>query len=142
MQANYGADMSSPPPPPPMPPGPPTGSGPGGFQPPPGYGSPPGYQPYGFQPAGQQPTTSGMAIASLVCSLAGILICGIPAVLGVIFGFIGLSQTKDGARNGRGMAIAGLVVGIVVVLLWGALWVAVAAAPDHCIEFGNSNNCP
>ena len=113
----------------------------GGFQPPPGYGSPPGYQPYGFQPTGQQPSTSGMAIASLVCSLAGIVICGIPAVLGVIFGFVGLSQTKDGARNGRGLAIAGLVIGILVVLFWGALLVAVAADPDHCIEFGTSNNC-
>ena len=123
-----------------MPPGPPSGNG--GFQPPPGYGTPQGYQPYGFQPVGQQTPTSGMAIASLVCSLAGILICGIPAVLGVIFGFVGLSQTKDGARRGRGMAIAGLVVGIIVVLLWGALWVAVAADPDHCIEFGSSNNCP
>ena len=125
-----------------MPPGPPTGSGPGGLQPPPGYGSPPGYQPYGFAPVGQQPPKSGMAIASLVCSLAGIVACGIPAVLGVIFGFVGLSQTKDGARSGRGMAVAGLVIGIVVVLLWGALWVAVAADPDHCIEFGTSNNCP
>ena len=119
-----------------MQPRPPMPSGPGGFQP------PPGYQPYGFQPAGQQPTTSGMAIASLVCSLAGVLLCGIPAVLGVIFGFVGISQTKDGARKGRGMAIAGLVIGVAVVLLWGALWVAIAADPDHCIEFGNSNNCP
>jgi len=59
-------------------------------------------------------------------------------VLGVIFGFVGLSQTKNGARNGRGMAIAGLVVGIIVVLAW----VAIAADPDHCIEFGTSNNCP
>lgn len=123
-----------------MPPGPPTG--PGGFQPPPGYGSPPGYQPYGFQPTGQQPSTSGMAIASLVCSLAGLLICGVPAVLGVIFGFVGLSQTKNGARNGRGLAIAGLVVGIIAVLLWGALWIAVAVAKNHCITFGTNNNCP
>jgi len=122
-----------------MPPGPP--SGPGGFQRPPGYGSPQGYQPYGFQPVGQQPPTSGMAIASLVCSLAGIVFCGIPAVLGVIFGFVGLSQTKGGDRSGRGMAIAGLVVGIAVVLLWGASWVAIAVDPDHCIEFGTSNNC-
>lgn len=131
--------MSSPPPPPPGPPQPP---GQGGFQPPPGYGQPQGYQPYGFQPVAQQSKTSGMAIASLVCSLSGILLCGIPAVLGVIFGFIGLSQTKDGARNGRGMAVAGLIVGIAVVALWGVLWIAVAADPDHCIEFGNSNNCP
>ena len=136
----YGAAMSSPPPPPPGPPTPP-GQG-GGFQPPPGYGQPQGYQPYGFQPVAQQSKTSGMAIASLVCSLAGLLLCGVPAILGVIFGFVGLSQTKDGARNGRGMAMAGLIIGVAVVLLWGALWVAIANDPDHCIEFGTSNNCP
>ena len=62
-------------------------------------------------------------------------------MLGVIFGFVGLSQTKDNARSGRGLAIAGLVVGIIVVLMWGALWVAVAVDPDHCIEFGSSNTC-
>ncbi len=89
----------------------------------------------------QQPGTSGMAIASLVCSIVGFFLCGLPAVLGVIFGFVGLSQTKDNARSGRGLAIAGLVVGIIVVLMWGALWVAVAVDPDHCIEFGSSNTC-
>jgi hypothetical protein len=37
-----------------------------------------------------------------------------PGVLGIIFGFIGLKQTKDNARKGRGMAIAGLVIGIIL----------------------------
>lgn len=126
-----------------MPPGPP--SGPAGFPPsgPTGFQPPPGYQPYGFQPVAPQQSTSGLAIASLVCSLVGLFLCGVPAVLGVIFGFVGLSQTKNNARRGRGMAIAGLVVGIIVVLLWGVLWVAIAVDPDHCIEFGStSNQCP
>ena len=63
----------------------------GGFQPPPGYQQPgyqqpgyvfqrPGYQPPGYQPYSGQPMqqgTSGMAIASLVCSLTGFFTCGI-----------------------------------------------------------------
>ena len=82
-----------------------------------------------------------MAIASLVCSVAGLLLCGVPAILGVIFGGVGLSQTKDNARAGRGLAIAGLIIGVLAVVAWGALWIAVANDADHCIEFGNSNVC-
>jgi hypothetical protein len=88
-----------------------------------------------------QPGTSGMAIASLVCSLTGLFTCGITALLGVIFGFVGLSQTKDGARGGRGLAIAGLVIGLIFLALWVWLWVAVAVDPDHCLEWGTSNAC-
>jgi hypothetical protein len=82
-----------------------------------------------------------MAIASLVCSVVGLFLCGVPAILGVIFGGIGLSQTKDNARSGRGLAIAGLIIGVLAVLAWGALWIAVANDPDHCLDFGSSNAC-
>ncbi len=78
-----------------------------------------------------------MAVASLVCSLVGLLLCGVPAILGIVFGAVGLSQTKDNARPGRGMAMAGLMIGIVVVLLWVALFVAVAMSDDGCIYFGS-----
>jgi hypothetical protein len=78
-------------------------------------------QPYGQQPYGQQPYppyqqqypaygypqpkggTNGLAIASLIlaflCSLAG-LICGI----------IALNQIRDRQQEGRGLAIAGIVI--------------------------------
>jgi hypothetical protein len=61
-----------------------------------------------------------MAIASLVCSLAGLLSCGIGSVLGVVFGHIGLSQIKreGGTQPGRGLAIAGLVIGYLLIALW------------------------
>ena len=95
---------------------------------------PMGYQPYGGQAAPQG--TSGLAIASLVCSIVGFFLCGVPAILGVIFGGVALGQTKDNARRGRGLAMAGLIVGILVVLLWGALWIAVATSNDGCIYFG------
>jgi len=111
--------------------------GPGGFQPPPGYQPLPGYQPFGGQPMAQQPGTSGMAIASLVCSIVGIFLCGTTSILGVIFGFIGLSQTKDNVRPGRGLAIAGLVIGIIVVLLWGVFWAAAATSKNGCVHFGS-----
>ena len=127
--------MSTPPPPPPnnSPFGP---RGPQPFNPMP----PVGYQQYGGQPA--QQGTSGLAVASLVCSLVGIFLCGVPAILGVIFGGIALGQTKDNARPGRGLAMAGLIIGILVVLAWGALWVAAATSNNGCIYFGRRpSNC-
>lgn len=48
--------------------------------------------------------TNGMAIAALVCSL-------VLAPLGIIFGHISLAQIKRTGEDGRGMAIAGLVIG-------------------------------
>ena len=99
-----------------------------------------GYQQYGGQPA--QQGTSGMAVASLVCSLVGFVLCGVPAILGVIFGGIALGQTKDNVRRGRGLALAGLIIGILVVLLWGALWFAAATSDNGCIYFGRRpSNC-
>ena len=63
------------------------------------------------------PPTSGMAIASLVC---GVMICGLMAtsILAVIFGIVGLQKTRGGAYGGRGLAISGLILGLVGVGAW------------------------
>jgi hypothetical protein len=50
--------------------------------------------------------TNGLAIASLVVSLT---CCG---PIGMILGFVALSQIKKSGEQGRGMAIAGVVIGI------------------------------
>ena len=50
--------------------------------------------------------TNGMAIAALITGLT-------MAPLGIIFGHIALSQIKRTGQDGRGMAIAGLVLGYV-----------------------------
>jgi hypothetical protein len=51
-----------------------------------------------------------MAIASLVCSLVWFVWIG--SVLGVIFGHVALAETRrDPHVSGRGLAIAGLVIG-------------------------------
>lgn len=67
-------------------------------------------------PTGDEKKTSGFAIASLVCSLVGILFFkSILGMLGFIFGCIGLSQCdkthKPYPYSGIGMAIAGVVIG-------------------------------
>lgn len=86
-------------------------------------------QPYGlqpYQPPSQQyyvqqtyvrPPDQGMAVASLVCSLIGLVMC-FPAILGIIFGHIALSKAKRGEAGGQGMAQAGMIIGYVVTALW------------------------
>src|ERR1700722_18738779 len=77
-----------------------------------------GPSPYGLgPPMPQQPPANRLAVASLVCSLAGILFGGITAILGVIFGFVARSQIKKsrGTQSGGGVALAGIVVGFAVI---------------------------
>lgn len=93
------------------------------------YGQPPG-QPYGQQP-GQpygmpqypygyppQPKPQQNAILALVLSCVGFVTCGITAIVGVIFGHIAMGKIKRGEEDGRGLALAGLIVGYVVIAGW------------------------
>jgi hypothetical protein len=60
--------------------------------------------------------TSGMAVASLVLGITGLVIIPfITSILAIIFGVIGLGQIKrsNGAITGKGMAVAGLILGII-----------------------------
>ncbi len=69
------------------------------------------------EPLGDQ-RTSVMAVVSLVCSL----ICLVPGlgVIGVILGVIALLMisNSNGRLGGRGLAIAGLIVGLLVSAIW------------------------
>jgi hypothetical protein len=55
----------------------------------------------------------------LVLGLAGFLSCGLTSILAVIFGGVALSQINKRPEEltGRGLAIAGLVLGIVMLVL-------------------------
>ena len=68
-------------------------------------------------PAYGQPTgakTNVLAIVSLIASIAGIVIAwGIGSIVGIICGHISLSQIKKTGEEGRGMAVAGLIVGYI-----------------------------
>ena len=58
--------------------------------------------------------TSGMAIASLACSIAGFFMClFIGQILGIIFGYRARREIKGsaGAVEGEGLATAGIIVG-------------------------------
>jgi hypothetical protein len=90
----------------------------------PGYGMPPAQPSYGapaLDPYATPPAkTNGLAIAALVSSIVGYF-CVLPFVLGIIFGAVSLGQIKKGNGTGRGLAIAGIVVGAVGLVAYSLL---------------------
>ncbi len=102
----------------------------------PAWGSP--YSPYGVGAPGPlstaTPRTNGLAIASLACSVGGIIpfFFGISCVVGVILGFVSLGQIKrtGGVQPGRGLAIAGIAVGFSLIAIF-LLIVVLAVTTSH-----------
>ncbi|HEX6353790.1 DUF4190 domain-containing protein [Actinophytocola sp.] len=66
-------------------------------------------QPYGYPMYGAQPSTNGMAIASMVLGILWLYWVG--SILALIFGYVARDQIKKNGQSGDGMAIAGIVLG-------------------------------
>jgi hypothetical protein len=68
------------------------------------------------------PKPSGFAVASLVLGILGVFVSwftfGIPSMLAVVFGHVGVSRVHRGIGDGRGMAISGMVLGYLVIALF------------------------
>jgi len=73
----------------------------------------PGYVPY--SPNGVAyaygPRTNPLAIASLVCALGALVFGLFASIAGVILGHIAMSQIASRGENGRGLAVAGVIIG-------------------------------
>lgn len=105
------------------------------------YGQNPyGQQPYGQAPYGQQPygatmpvaPNNGMAVAAMVVSIVGavlaiFLVGGLLGLVGAILGHVALGQIKRSGQGGRGMALAGVIVGWIALALSVLLLIAVIA---------------
>ncbi|MGL4304933.1 MAG: DUF4190 domain-containing protein [Mycobacteriaceae bacterium] len=72
---------------------------------------------YGYPPSGQPVGTNGLAVASLITSLTGIFTCGLGAIVGLILGIIALKQTRETRQDGHGLALAGVIIGGVILTL-------------------------
>ncbi|ACY20668.1 hypothetical protein Gbro_1385 [Gordonia bronchialis DSM 43247] len=117
----------------------------------PSYGTPPA-SPYGqpgYGAAGYPggvgatpPKTNPLAIASLACSIAGLVCCGIVSVVGLILGFVARKQISEsnGTQTGDGLALAGIIVGAVVVVLFIIYWVLVFAGVIGSFAFDASTS--
>ncbi|MET0672845.1 MAG: DUF4190 domain-containing protein [Microbacterium pygmaeum] len=86
------------------------------------YGAP--QQPYGAAPAYYGayagPKTNVLAVVSMVASIVGFIwiLPFIGSLAGVIMGHISLRQLATSGEKGRGMALAGLIVGYVGLALF------------------------
>ena len=121
------------------PPPPPPGGYPGGY--PQGYPPPGGLPPQGY-PAPMGPgglplggalmpkKSNGAALASLICSLLGLCVPGL-SLIGLLLGILGIRNAKGPYAPGRGMAITGLILGVLFTGCWGmvgvGIWTAVPA---------------
>lgn len=97
--------------------------------PPPPYGYPVQYS-YGYPPPRQ---TNTLAIVALVCAF-------VFAPLGIVFGHLSLSQIKKTGEEGRGLAIAGLIIGYlltavtVLVIVLSIVFVAAVARDLETVD--------
>jgi hypothetical protein len=71
---------------------------------------------YGALPARRY---NGLAVASFVCSIAGLLF--VTTILAIVFGFVARSQIRQshGAQRGDALALAGIIIGF----CWAAIFV-------------------
>jgi hypothetical protein len=98
---------------------------------PPGYAYPAGFGPvpgYGYPPPPRR--TNGLAIASMVVSIVGAvsLLCTLcvsflavaalgGGITGTILGFVARRQIRERGDAGDGMALAGVIVGLITSVL-------------------------
>ena len=78
--------------------------------------------------------TNGMAIASFVCSMAGILLLGLPCLVGVGLGVASLRQMRRSGVNqgGRGLALAGIWVGAIFTVIFVSVLIIGMVTPSTC----------
>lgn len=93
--------------------------------PPPGATPPPRWEPYPMPPLPAPQSRNGMGITALVLGIVGVVLglliilfwmSWLPALLAVVFGSVGLSQARRGRATNKGMALAGVILGVVGLL--------------------------
>ena len=77
------------------------------------YSAPGTPVPANYPPLASARPTSGLAIASLVFGVLGITACMLPGILAIVFGHMAMGPThpEKGNMSGRGLAVAGLILG-------------------------------
>lgn len=100
-------------------------------------------------PDAEQKLSSGLAIASLVCGILGTLTgifiySGVSLGLaGIVLGIVALVKVKNGTASGKGLAIGGIVTGVlsfVVTAVTIAVIVLNAMMGQECINNGHETS--
>jgi len=123
-QPGQGQPPYGPPPPPYGPPPPHYGPPPPGHYWGPGYGQPGPYAPYGRR-------TNSLAVAALCCGIGQCVAGPLAGIAAIILGPMALSQIRQSGEDGRGMAIAGLILGVAGLILSVILLVVFLAIVHH-----------
>ncbi len=90
---------------------------------------------------------NGLGTAALVLGVLGILLAifligGLLGVLAIILGVVGLGRVRRGDANNRGVAIGGIVTGVIAVLLVaGIVALGVAFFQSNEEEFNDLRDC-
>jgi hypothetical protein len=111
-----------------------------------GYAPPGGQYGYAQVPHGYSAVapSNGLGITGGVCGIVAVVLCWIPFVdyisivlgaLAIIFGAIGVRHANEHGGGGKGMAITGIVTGIVAVVIT-ILFLAVVYAAVTSIQAG------
>lgn len=85
--------------------------------------------------------TSGLAITSLIMGIFSVLLGWIPffgwifVTLAIVFGIIALTKINQGLFSGRGLAMAGFILGVIGLIL------AVVVMISSIISFMHSSSC-
>jgi hypothetical protein len=132
--------------------------GQGPFGPPPGWQPPPPPGPYGQGPGWQSPPppgpyvqggswpqmagrrTNSLAIAALCCAIGQLIAGPFAGIAAIVLGVMSLRQIQASGEDGRGMAMTGLVLGIVGLIVFVLLIIfAVALINGAASSSGVSN---
>jgi len=74
------------------------------------------YQPFPMYPPVKPPGTNGKALAALVTSVAGLVCCGLPSIVGLVLGIIAMRETKRTGQDGFALAVAAVAVSALVMI--------------------------
>jgi len=114
----------------------------------PAYPQPPQQQPYGYgAPYGYAPKTNSLAIVSLISGIAAFVVLPfIASIVAVITGHMSLKQLKTNGEAGRGMALAGTILGWVgiglavllvvgLIVFWGIIAAGLASSGSSYYDY-------
>jgi Domain of unknown function (DUF4190) len=94
-----------------------------------------------MQPVQQK--TNGLSITSFVLSLVNVVCFVFPllGVLAVVFGFVARGQIRQNpGQGGRGLALAGIIIGAIFIVAAIGFWAFVATS-DDCYRDGSTYRC-
>lgn len=77
----------------------------------------PSYEHQPYPPRGPAPG-AGLAIGSLICSIAGFVLCAPMAIAGIVMGHVAFYRARRGRGTGGALGLAGFVIGYAALIVW------------------------